>query len=191
MRRRSLTGTTNNNNRGWIVDLTRQLVRECFNYDAVTGILVWRARPSHHFISDKAAAAHNRRYAGKVAGRLDTYGYRQIKINGRRYFAHAIAWLYTYGTWPRDEIDHENHKRDDNRIANLRDVVRAVNARNRCRPRANAAQAAPGVIKRGNRWYARISLTYLGAFASLADANAARKAAEARLGYHPSHGQVR
>lgn len=46
---------------------------------------------------------------------------------------------------------------------------------------------------RGDRWIAEIKKNYrkihLGMFSTEADAIAARKAAEARLGFHPNHGR--
>ncbi|MDD0156969.1 HNH endonuclease signature motif containing protein, partial [Shigella flexneri] len=66
---------------------------------------------------------------GKVAGTI-SYGYNAINIDGVRYFAHRLAWLYVYGEWPKQEIDHIDRNRRNNAISNLRDVSRVVNALN-------------------------------------------------------------
>lgn len=63
-------------------------------------------------------------------GSIDHYGYLVIKIKGRQYKAHRLAWLYHYGKWPEHNIDHINRNKLDNRIANLRDVPQAVNVYN-------------------------------------------------------------
>ncbi|WP_420372099.1 HNH endonuclease [Pseudomonas aeruginosa] len=33
-----------------------------------------------------------------------------------------MAWLYCYGKWPAAQVDHLNHRRDDNRLSNLREA---------------------------------------------------------------------
>lgn len=45
---------------------------------------------------------------GDVAGCVDKDGYIQIRLKGKMYPAHRLAWLYVYGEWPQDEIDHIN-----------------------------------------------------------------------------------
>lgn len=57
-------------------------------------------------------------------------GYRYISFRGRHYYAHRLAWLIVKGEWPKNHIDHINGVKDDNRIANLRDVSSAENHRN-------------------------------------------------------------
>jgi len=49
-------------------------------------------------------------------------GYIIIKINRKDYQAHRLAWLYEYGNFPKQTIDHINRIKTDNRICNLRDV---------------------------------------------------------------------
>jgi len=69
---------------------------------------------------------------GKKAGCANCVsGYIQIRIGGEIYYAHRLAWLITYGSWPKNQIDHINGVRNDNRIANLRDVTSYKNQRNR------------------------------------------------------------
>jgi len=84
-------------------------VRECLNYDPDTGVFTWIK-----------IEAKNRRPLGSVAGSLDSYGHLSIKIDGRRYLAHRLAWLYMTGEWPEDMIDHRNRIKTDNRWENLR-----------------------------------------------------------------------
>jgi len=56
---------------------------------------------------------------GAVAG-TKMNGYLNIKIQGRCYRAHRIAWMIHHGEWPDGYVDHINHQKDDNRIHNLR-----------------------------------------------------------------------
>jgi hypothetical protein len=64
---------------------------------------------------------------GNGSGSKDSYGYLIIKIKGRQYKAHRLAWLYVYGQMPKGVIDHINGDRSDNRICNLRDVTQDQN----------------------------------------------------------------
>lgn len=64
-------------------------------------------------------------------GSFDKDGYLIIKIKGKQYKAHRLAWLYEFGTLPLNNIDHINGIRNDNRICNLRCVSQSVNAKER------------------------------------------------------------
>ena len=55
-----------------------------------------------------------------------------LKIKGRQYKAHRIAWLLNYGRFPKTELDHINRIRTDNRIENLRESNRRQQIENRC-----------------------------------------------------------
>ena len=56
--------------------------------------------------------------------------YLIVKIKGRQWKAHRLAWVKYYGSVPTFNIDHINGDRLDNRIINLRDVPQAVNNNN-------------------------------------------------------------
>ena len=81
---------------------------------------------------------------GDIAGSAPKVnGYIHVAIDGRSYLAHRLAWLHVHGVWPANDIDHINGKRDDNRIANLRDVTRSDNLRNQ---RVATAKSRSGLI---------------------------------------------
>lgn len=66
-------------------------------------------------------------------GCLDKDGYLKLKIKGRKFSAHRVAWLLCYGDFPKSEIDHINRIRTDNRIENLRESNRKQQAENTTR----------------------------------------------------------
>jgi len=96
--------------------ITQERLKEILHYDPETGIFTWLIKTK-------------RRPKGSIAGSL-SHGYLQIKISGKTYRSHRLAWLYVNGRWPNDVIDHINHNTADNRIDNLRDVSRSMNQHN-------------------------------------------------------------
>lgn len=156
--------------------ITCELVRELFDYDADTGVLVWRNlshKKSNRIVGTAIRAAHDR-------------GYCMVTILKRRFYAHRVIWLWMTGSWPTVQVDHRNGRTGDNRWCNLREAVPHEQNEN-LKIREQNKSGWPGVRRRGNRWEARINarrVAYsLGSFNSLDEAIAAREAAKARL--HP------
>ena len=115
--------------------ITAAFLRECFDYNPDTGEVIWRKRPSHHFPLRHHQRAWNFRWAGKPAGFTNKgTGYRHVRIDvdGPKVFLmHRLIWLMVSGDWPKNQIDHINRDRADNRLSNLRDVPRQENLKNR------------------------------------------------------------
>jgi hypothetical protein len=95
-------------------ELTAERLRELLDYDPKSGVWVWR-------ISRK------RMRIGSVAGSINGDGYRRLMVDGRRYQASRLAWLYVIGSWPIAEIDHKNLDKADDRFCNLRECTRLQN----------------------------------------------------------------
>src|ERR1700731_2752322 len=93
-------------------------VNEVLSYDPETGIFRWKVK-----LSDRSPI-------GKRSGGHTSSGHWRIRVDGHYYLAHRLAWLLTHGVWPRDEIDHINRVRDDNRLANLREASHSQNHAN-------------------------------------------------------------
>lgn len=148
------------------------------SYCADTGKFRWRVSKG------------SRAPAGSLAGYTNPIGYVLIRVNGRGLFAHRLAWFFVHGRLPACAIDHINGKRDDNRIANLREATPAENAQNqRAAMSSNRSCGLLGVTydKARGRWNARIKADggrkFLGSFDSANDAYAAYLEAKAQM--HP------
>ena len=82
-----------------------------------------------HFHYNNGTITRDDRKGG--SGSLDKDGYLIIKVKGKQYKAHRIAWLLCYGDFPKSELDHVNRDRTDNRIENLRESNRREQNRNK------------------------------------------------------------
>ena len=175
-------------------NLDIEMLRRLLSYDQKTGLLTWKRRSRELFESDRICNSWNVRHHGKPVGSINTSGYSQVKIFGRLYLTHHIAWALHYNEWASNQIDHINGKKTDNRIVNLRDATRSENAKNKTMPVSNKSGHI-GVEYRKSRkkWRARITSggkqVHLGYFSNISDAIAARKAAEREYGFHQNHGR--
>lgn len=154
--------------------VTAEQVRELFNYDHETGVLYWK---KYHRGVRKSL----------VAGNKTKFGYLATSINQIRYKNHRLIWLFVYGEWPKHEIDHINHIRDDNRIENLRDVPRYVNGQNQCVAHSDNACGVIGVSWQEKRQSYRVGIkskgknVFLGMFIDLDQAREAYITAKREL----------
>ena len=127
----------------------------------------------------------NSRWAGKPAATCKKDGYHYVHFNYRTELAHRLAYKIMTGQDPV-EIDHIDGNRSNNKWSNLKNGTRTDNLRNLALKRANkSGYHGVAFSKRQQRWTAYITL---GAFDSKEEAVAARKKAEAFLGFHPNHG---
>lgn len=159
-----------------MTELTQDELKDFLSYDAETGVFTRKKYRSHLA------------KVGDVAGWADTKGYIRIEINHKPYAAHRLAWLYVYGRFPSEQIDHINGNPSDNRIANLRAASNSENQQN-VGPKRNNKSGVVGVhwyTPRGV-WRAAIKINgkykSLGYFRSVAEAATARQLAEQEL--HP------
>ena len=98
-----------------------------FRYDPDLGILSWKDRPS----TTRANKIHNARDAGNPVGAVDTWGHRQVRVEGKLRAAHRIIWKMMTGEDAKQQIDHINGHCDDNRWINLREATALQNAWNK------------------------------------------------------------
>jgi hypothetical protein len=172
-----------------------ELLRKLLSYDPETGKLFWNYRPLDLFEKMQAWAAWNTKWAGQEAfTSIDNHGYYQGRVCSRHMQAHRVIWAVVKGRWPSEQIDHINGIRTDNRLQNLREVSVSENRKNQ-RRRSNNTSGVTGVswARTKQKWLADIRVNgkqiYIGRFDDFEDAVAARKAAEAKYGFHENHGR--
>jgi hypothetical protein len=154
--------------------ISQKRLKELLHYDPETGIFVWRVSGTG-------------RRPSRQAGTRKSNGRIEIGIEGRTYYAHRLAWLYTYGVWP-NELDHINLETGDNRLGNLRKATRCENTYN-IKRKSNNSSGFKGVSLHEGRWRARIQANkraiFLGHFATKEQAIVAYREAAHRL-----HGEI-
>ena len=155
--------------------ITYERLKELLHYSPDSGIFTWKLSTARCI------------KPGDIAG-CKSLGYIRIRIDGKIYQAHRLAWLYHYGEWPKYGLDHINRIKDDNRIENLRDVDQYENMRNTGNPSDNTS-GIKGISwhKKANKWMARIAVNgkdkHLGLYKSFHNAVCARHVAETCLGW--------
>lgn len=142
----------------------------------------------------------SRHKLGDIAGyQKKNSNYRQMKIDGQEYLEHQLIWKWHYGDIPKGKIiDHFDGNHINNRIGNLRPVTYAESAKSlplsdlsvTGYPGVTPAKGKPGFnssiqvngkkIKCGNGYYT-----------SFDAAVEARKKAERKYGFSPTHGRTK
>lgn len=162
------------------MELTQEILKELLAYDPRTGIFEWNV----------SRGTVNK---GDVAGYLSE-GYVSIKVFEKPYKAHNLAFLYMTGKFPKNQCDHINRVKNDNRWTNLRDVIISDNQKN-MPLRKDSKTGIPGVrwCKRDKKYVVNIGhngrQVYLGGFNNIFDAAACRIKANKEYGYHENHGR--
>ena len=156
-------------------NLSQKLVKDLFNYDPATGVLV------------RVKQTGSRALIGDTPWK-DAYGYLNIAIHGKKYKVHRIIWLWYYGYMPESIVEHKDRNPENNKIDNLREVSQSCNLKN-TKVRIDNTSGIKGVHLDSftNKWRASISVNgvtkKLGRFQSFEEAVLHRYAAEQCLGW--------
>lgn len=136
-------------------ELTQEYLKTILVFNSVTG----------DFVRLESAGGAK---AGDIAG-CRANGYVQIGVKSKLYLAHRLAFLYMTGEWPKADVDHINHIKDDNRWQNIRECTRSQNKANCGIPKTNTS-GFKGVCwdDARNRWMVQIKFKgkkiYLGRY---------------------------
>ena len=99
---------------------------------------------------------------GQKAGSRHSNGYVKLKINGKQYYAHRLAFYLLHGGWPK-EIDHKDRDKTNNRPENLVESDRVLNNHNK-----PARSGKTGVYKIKYGWCSQVTVNkdkrHLGTF---------------------------
>lgn len=163
------------------MSLTYERASELLSYDPITGVLTWSVK--------RGCRAPGQR-AGNFHRQPGGYQRRYVRVDGRVYMEHRVAWLLHYGRWPDHHIDHIDHDATNNRIKNLRLALnnQADNQTHQKR-RSDNSSGYSGVSwsSRAKKWKVQITVDgksrHLGLFTD--KEAAAAKYAEAKRAYHP------
>ena len=166
-----------------------ETLRLLLDYQPTTGKLFWRERTPDMFEdgaygAERKCAMFNGQFAGQEAFTSTARGYKVGKVQGHACSAHCVIWALEHGYWPKEEIDHEDNDKTNNRLSNLREATRSQNMWNNG-VQANNTSGFKGVSRHGDRWVARIRCgprygrkkRHLGRFATPEEAYAAYCAA--------------
>lgn len=163
-------------------ELTQARLKEVLQYNPETGDFIVIKKRSNRC-----------KPIGSISGTvICTYLY--TGIDGKNYVHHRLAFLYMNGSFPKDQVDHINGIRTDNRFCNLREVSNFDNCRNK-RMLDNNTSGINGISwdKKRNKWRAYIYINekhiYLGRHNSIDDAINARSVASIKYGFHDNHGR--
>jgi len=145
--------------------LTQEYLKSILKYYPKAGVFTW------------LKSTNGRIVVGDSAGTLSD-GYVKISIKTetrKKYFAHRLAWLYMTGEWPKDQVDHINRMRNDNRWRNLRECNNTQNQINVGLSKNNkSGHKGVSWCKRERKWISRLVVNgvrkYLGSFDSKSDA---------------------
>lgn len=154
--------------------LTAAWLRENMDYAPDTGVFMWKKR------------GFGRTVGKPLGSKLWTKGaaYLTMKVDGTVYYAHRLAWLYHYGEWPAQSVDHIDGDRTNNAIENLRVCTAAQNAARRPTSKRNIAPSR-GVFPHGTGYVARIHFGnkrhYLGYFPTAEEARVAYEKAAKKI----------
>src|SRR6185437_3810498 len=144
---------------------TQERLRELFSFDPEVGVFVWK-NPTSRRIKRGSVAGYTR----------PNEGYVRIKVDGKLYYAHRLAWVYMFGELDDSVfIDHIDNDPTNNAIKNLRLASYRENMLNTPLRRTNTS-GVKGISwsKQKNKWVARLAMNkkifHVGFFDLVSDA---------------------
>jgi hypothetical protein len=143
--------------------ITQSELKEVLSYDKETGLFTWIKKLGVRTI------------IGDVISAINNSGYIHVQINKKKYLGHRLVWLYEFGEFPIEFIDHVDGNRANNRLSNLREASNSQNMMNR-KVNTNSKLKTKGVCfhKKLNKFQVACQKNgkriFLGTFDNLVDA---------------------
>lgn len=154
--------------------LTVERLKQVLAYNPADGAFTWISKTSKNATD----------LVGKTAGAVDSTGYIRIWIDGKRYVAHRLAWLYMTGDWPSNLVDHRDTIKTNNVWSNLREATNSENKANG-KSYKKTSGLPKGVRRNGNKFSGQAVHNYknhyCGSFDTPEEAHAAYVRVAAKL----------
>lgn len=122
-------------------------INDFIDYNPVSGEFIWTKKLNKSGLTK----------LGGPAGYKNKNGYVIIGFNKKYYKAHRLAWFIHYNELPKNQIDHINGDRSDNRIQNLRQATPMMNSWNKKKHRMGKLVGCYK-DKRCNAWVAQTNI---------------------------------
>lgn len=124
--------------------ITQKRLREVLTYDPETGIFRWNPGFGRNG------------WPTDVAGSPDGHGYMRIGIDGEKYTASRLAFLWMTDIFPAEDCDHKDGDPANDAWSNLRPATTTQNMQNK-RIQSNNSSGFKGIVEhRPGIWRARI-----------------------------------
>ena len=148
-------------------------MKSLLDYNPETGVFTW-----------KVAGGGVKK--GSIAGSPNPSGHIRILVEGKRYYAHRLAWFFYYGEWPKGHLDHKDRDPANNAISNLRECTFSENCQNSTKSWGSSKYQGVYWDKKANKWRSQIGVNSkrvnLGYFDDEVEASNAYR--EAKEKYH-------
>lgn len=161
--------------------MNERRLREVFDFDPETGVFT------------RLVSVSNIKAGYSTPGSPAKNGYLRLRIDGRLYYSHRLAWLWVYGSWPNKNIDHIDGNPRNNAISNLRLADQSENLQNISKSSKAQSGLRGAYLERSTgRWCSKIMIDkksiHLGTFETPEAAHAAYIDAKKRI--HTFHGEL-
>lgn len=146
--------------------LTQEILKSVIRYDEYSGEFWWLRKLNRNMDLSKPAGDKSK-------------GYVYIKVYGKLYPAHRLAFLYMTGEMPNKYVDHKDGNPFNNKWDNLREATKQENNSNVTK-RSNNKSGFKGVVQTQNGKY----LAYIRSFSIRYNLGTFSKIENAALAYN-------
>lgn len=162
-------------------EISKKVLHEFMSYNTLTGIFTCKKKWSQRSV------------IGAKLGVTTSKGYLKIGFGNKEYLLHRLAFMYVTGKWPKDQVDHINHIKTDNRWTNLREVTAFTNQQNMSKSTRNSSGIV-GVSYNTHRkkWQAQVrenGNTHSASFDTKFGAIRQRLKWNTQFNFHENHGK--